>query len=142
MNHVIERRQKRPFALQDVFDWFETGLPGLHAPGLHGIRIEERSTDDAYIVRAELPGIDPDRDVEITVDNGVLTLRAERTERTEDVRHSEFRYGSFSRALRLPPGARADEAMASYKDGLLTITIPVSEQQARAKTITIKHEGS
>ncbi|MDF3289578.1 Hsp20/alpha crystallin family protein [Streptomyces silvisoli] len=141
MNHVVERRQKRPFALQDVFDWFETGLPGLHPPGLHSIRVEERSTDDAYIVRAELPGIDPDKDVEITVDNGMLTLRAERTERTEDVRHSEFRYGAFSRSLRLPPGARPDNATADYKDGVLTITVPVSERAASATKIPVRHEG-
>jgi HSP20 family protein len=141
MNHVLERRLKRPFALQDVFDWFETGLPGLHPPGLHSIRIEERSTDVAYVVSAELPGIDPDKDVEITVDNGMLTLRAERAERTEDVRHSEFRYGAFSRSVRLPPGARADDATAAYKDGVLTITVPVAERETATRKITVRHEG-
>ncbi len=141
MNHVVERRQKRPFALQDVFDWFETSMPGLHPPGLHGIRIEERSTADAFIVSAELPGIDPDKDVEVTVDNDMLTLRAERTERAEDVRHSEFRYGAFSRSLRLPSGARPDEASADYRSGVLTIKVPVSERAASARKITVRHEG-
>ena len=141
MNHVLERRPRRPFALQDVFDWFETGLPGFHPPGAHSIRIEERSSADAFVVRAELPGIDPDKDVEITVDNGMLTLRAERSARTEGVRHSEFRYGAFARSLRLPPGARADDTTAAYKDGVLTITVPVSERTAAARKITVRHEG-
>lgn len=143
MGGLLERRHAWPFTgFPDVFDWFESGVPGLlGTPGMHGIRIEEDMRDDAYVVRAELPGIDPDKDVEITVHGGVLTLRAERSEREESAKHSEFRYGAFARALRLPEGARADDATADYKDGILTITVPCVEAEKGAKTITVQHKS-
>ena len=82
MSGMIERLPGWP-ALPDLFGWIEAGLPGAHpAPGTHGIRVEERLTDGTYVLRAELPGIDPAKDVEITVTEGVLTLRAERSEDT------------------------------------------------------------
>jgi HSP20 family protein len=142
MGGLLERRRGWPFAFPDVFDWLESGVPGLLGTvGLHGIRIEEDMTDDAYVVRAELPGIDPDRDVEITVHGGVLTLRAERSEREEGAKHSEFRYGAFARALRLPEGARAEDATADYQNGILAITVPCAEADKAAKTITIRHKS-
>jgi HSP20 family molecular chaperone IbpA len=107
-------------ALPDMFGWVESGLPGVHmVPGLHGIRIEEHLAVGAYVLRAELPGIDPAKDVEITVTEGVLTLRAERSEETTEKDRSEFRYGTFARSVRLPAGAKGDEATAEYKDGVL-----------------------
>lgn len=54
--------------LPDLFGWVESGFPGAHTvPGLHGIRVEEHLADGTYVLRAELPGIDPAKDVEITV---------------------------------------------------------------------------
>ena len=105
MSGMIERLTGWP-ALPDLFGWVETGLPAAHtAPGTHGIRIEERLTDGAYVLRAELPGVDPAKDVEITVTEGVLTLRAERSEETTQKHRTEFRYGTFTRSVRLPAGA-------------------------------------
>ncbi|MEU6031491.1 Hsp20/alpha crystallin family protein [Streptomyces tauricus] len=102
----------------------EAGFSGAHtAPGTHGIRIEERLTEGTYALRAELPGIDLAKDVEITVTGGVLTLWAERGEETTDKHHTEFRYGTFTRAVRLPAGAKGDEATAEYKDGVLTAAV-------------------
>ena len=81
------------------------------------------------MIRAELPGIDPDKDVEITVADGVLRLAAKREEHSEESRpdsyHSEFRYGSFERHLRLPAGAREADVKASYKDGILEVRVPM-----------------
>ena len=74
------------------------------------LQIEEELTDDTMVIRAELPGIDPDKDVEITVADGVLNLGAERRyEKTEEEKgrtRSEFRYGSFTRAVGVPRAQR------------------------------------
>ncbi|MEU2912745.1 Hsp20/alpha crystallin family protein [Streptomyces massasporeus] len=136
MTSMLERLPGWP----DLFGWVETGLPGAHvAPGLHGIRIEEHLGDGTYVVRAELPGVDPDKDVEITVEEGLLTLRAERTEQTTEKHRTEFRYGTFARAVRLPSGARGDEATAEYEDGVLTITVPVPEEKTGTRAIPVRH---
>src|ERR1019366_7226402 len=82
------------------------------------------------VVRAEMPGIDPDKDVEIGVADGILTIRAERTEEETSKKHihrKEIRYGGFSRTLPLPDGVKEDDIKASYKDGILEVTVPVPE---------------
>ncbi|WP_338702702.1 Hsp20/alpha crystallin family protein [Streptomyces sp. Q6] len=133
----------RPPVLPDLFDWIESGLGGFPAhrgvPGLHGIRVEQQLTEDAYTLRAELPGIDVEKDIEITVADDVLTLRAERGDETKDKHHTEFRYGAFVRSLRLPPGALGDEASATYKDGILTVTVPLATaEKTEARTIPVR----
>ncbi|WJV46617.1 Hsp20/alpha crystallin family protein [Streptomyces flavofungini] len=141
MTNMIERLPGWT-PLPDLFSWVEgfTGLPGLHAvPGLHGIRIEESLTEGTYVLRAELPGVDPDKDVEISVTDGVLTLRAERAEEAGSRHHTEFRYGTFARSVRLPAGARGDDATAAYKDGVLTITVPVPDTKTGTRTIHVRH---
>ncbi|WP_155056045.1 Hsp20/alpha crystallin family protein [Streptomyces blattellae] len=138
MSGMIERLPGRP-TFPDLFGWVEGGFPVPRtAPGIYGIRIEERLTDGMYVLRAELPGIDPAKDVEVTVTEGLLTLRAERTEETKEKHHTEFRYGTFTRSVRLPAGAKGDEAAAEYKDGVLTITVPVPEKEA-GRTIPVRH---
>ncbi|QCU77188.1 Hsp20/alpha crystallin family protein [Citricoccus sp. SGAir0253] len=95
------------------------------------IRVEEEVKDGKLCIRAELPGVDPDKDVDISVSDNTVTIRAERRqeERTEDQEgfRSEFRYGSFYRTLPLPANAQADDIQASYRDGVLEITVPVPE---------------
>ncbi|MFE0514341.1 Hsp20/alpha crystallin family protein [Streptomyces sp. NPDC058964] len=139
MSGMIERLPGWP-ALPDLFGWVESGFPAMHmTSGLHGIRIEEHLTDGAYVLRAELPGIDPAKDAEITVSEGVLTLRAERSEETTEKHRTEFRYGTFARSVRLPAGARGDEATAEYKDGVLIVTVPVPEEKTGTRTIPVRH---
>jgi HSP20 family protein len=91
----------------------------------HPIRVEDAFEGDDYLLRAELPGIDPEKDVEIIVSEGTLTILAERTEDKQDRRHTEFRYGAFSRAVRLPQGAQEEKVHASYSNGILTVTVPI-----------------
>ncbi|KAB1990297.1 Hsp20/alpha crystallin family protein [Streptomyces triticiradicis] len=139
MNGMIERLPGWP-AFPDLFGWMETGLPVTHAiPGLHNIRIEEHLADGVYVLKAELPGIDPAKDVEITVTEGVLTLRSERGEETTEKHRTEFRYGSFARSVRLPAGAKGDEATTEYRNGVLTIKIPVPETKTGTRTIPVRH---
>jgi HSP20 family protein len=135
MQHELDRptwMSRRFFDMPDFFgDLFEES----------SMKIEEFETDGHLVIRAEMPGIDPDEDVEITVTDGMLHLKAERTEetKTEDTKgyRSEFRYGSFSRSMRLPAGATEDDVVANYEDGILEVRIPVSSEQATAKKIPV-----
>jgi HSP20 family protein len=107
------------------------------AAGEEIIRVDEFRTDDTQIIRAELPGIDPDNDVQLTVSNGMLRIDAHRRveETTEDkgyIRH-EMRYGSFTRSLPLADGATEDDIEADYKDGVLEIRVPVSHELASSE---------
>jgi HSP20 family protein len=94
------------------------------------IRVEEYRQDDTLVVRAELPGIDPDKDVRLTVLNGRLAIEAERHEKNEAERDGfmlrELRYGTFSRTLPLAAGVTAESITATYKDGLLEVRIPAA----------------
>jgi len=95
------------------------------------LSLDVRSTPDALLVEAELPGMRPE-DVEITVENGTLTIRAEdRVERsTEDgdwlVR--EISHGTVMRTVTLPTGLEADRAEATFEHGVLRLRIPKAEQ--------------
>jgi HSP20 family protein len=81
------------------------------------------------VIRAELPGVDPERDIDISVENDVLTIAAERRESSREGTgerglQSEFRYGSFVRQVRLPAGTSPEVISATYKDGVLEIQMP------------------
>ncbi|WP_428847178.1 Hsp20/alpha crystallin family protein [Nocardia arthritidis] len=118
------------------FPFFETVRPVMEGKLL---RVEDEMADGKYLVHAEMPGMDPDKDVTITVRDGVLTIKAERSERQETKGRSEFSYGSFVRSVALPAGAKEDEIAATYDKGILTVSVPVAETVAPAeKHIAIK----
>lgn len=102
--------------------------------------LDVSETQDKVVVKAEAPGIDP-KEMEISLSNGVLTLKGEkrkaREEKGENYHLVERSYGSFSRSVRLPAEVQEDKVKASYKDGILTITLPKTE---RAKERAIKIE--
>ena len=105
--------------------------------------IDVRETKNEFLVRAELPGLTKG-DVEITVENGVLSLSGEKTEAFEDGSAEsrryvlERRYGRFQRNFSLPRGIDADKVTAEFSDGVLTITLP---KAAAAKSRQIKIES-
>ena len=68
------------------------------------VRVEDYVEGDTYVLRAELPGVDPDTDIEVGVSGDVLTISGRRQEEERDKNHSEFRYGSFTRSVRIPSG--------------------------------------
>ncbi len=103
----------------------------------HPIRIEDELKEDKYQVHAEIPGVDPAKDVEITVRDGRLTIKAERTEMKESNGRSEFAYGSFERSVMLPAGSDEDAITASYDKGILTVSVPVAEAKSGKKQIPI-----
>jgi HSP20 family protein len=102
------------------------------------VKVEEFLEDGQLVVRAELPGVDPERDVDVSIANGNLCIRAERRheERVEgrDYRRSEIRYGSFARALPLPAGAKESDIQASYKDGVLEVRAPVDKEEVATRS--------
>jgi HSP20 family molecular chaperone IbpA len=101
------------------------------------MRVEDFVQDDRYVLRAELPGMDPEKDIDVTVSGGVLTIRADRLDETEGAHRSEFRYGAFTRSLPLP--ANADEAhiQASYGSGILEVDVPLKEAGDAQRRIPI-----
>lgn len=107
----------------------------------NSIHVEEFTEGDTYVIRAELAGIDPEKDLDIQVRSGVLTLHARREERKEEQRpdgyHTEFRYGSFRRSIRLPEGTVEADMTASYKDGIVEIRVPVTQAQQEPTRIPV-----
>jgi HSP20 family protein len=119
---------------QRLAEWFDSIEPmwrGEPARGEQLIRVEESMDDDRLMIRAELPGIEPDRDVDISLADGVLTISAERSEERHDGdghQFSEFRYGRFRRVLRVPRDTDPGSVTATYADGILTIEVPITRR--------------
>ncbi len=146
MSNVPARRPARSLlpAWSEFWSDLWPGFPslaGLRAD--HMIRLEEEMQDGHYVLHAELPGIDPAKDVDITVSNGQLTIKAERSEKKEANGRSEFTYGSFTRSVTLPAGANEEDIKATYDKGILTVDVAVPEQAAAAaeKHISVQAAG-
>ena len=131
-----------------LFDHFYTGTQlyltdwDKKIADLPSVNVVEDGT--SFKVEAELAGIDP-KNVEVEVANGCLTLKGERKEQTEEKREDgnylrqEISYGSFVRTIPLPDTADSDKAKASFKNGILTVTVPKKpEAQQKPKKIEIK----
>jgi HSP20 family protein len=104
--------------------------------------VDIAETREALTIRAEIPGIDP-KDIQLTLDNGVLTLKGEKRQsmehKDERLYRSERRYGSFVRGVRLPATVDPAKVTATFRNGLLTVTMPKTAE-ARGKTIPIAAE--
>ena len=105
------------------------------------IRIEETTENGDVVVRAELPGIDPDKDVHVTLEDDVLTIHAERrdqrTEESEGTRRSEFHYGTLTRRLHVPRGIDPEAIAATYRDGILEVRVPAPAPVAETREIAV-----
>ena len=142
-----------PFALlREMTDWMDQAFEGGGAdlPIRRGERIwvpavEVREQDNQLKISADLPGIDQ-KDVKVEVDNNMLVLQGERkreqTEEREGFRRSERFYGSFYRAIPLPDNAKADNAKADFRNGVLEITVPLDQSQTNRKQIPIGSSAS
>ena len=124
-----------------IFNWALGRGPGegdvegvAWAPAL-----DVRETDDAFVVEADVPGMDKDG-IDITVLDNVVTVKGER-KRNEEVNEDSYRrvervYGTFQRSLSLPTPIEAENVKAGFKDGVLEITLPKHER-AKPKQITV-----
>ena len=133
---------RRPRSLFPEFSELFTTFPSF--AGLRPVvdtrlmRLEDEIKEGRYEVRAEIPGIDPSKDVDITVRDGELTIKAERTEQKEFNGRSEFSYGSFVRTVSLPAGANEDDIKATYDKGILTVSVAVSEPKPAEKHVQVQ----
>jgi len=110
------------------------------------IKIEQFQEGNTLVVRAEVPGIDPDKDVDVSVSEGVLNISVEREEKSEHKNkngyRSEFRYGSSTRSIVLPAGAKEEDITATYKDGVLEVRAPAPETAPVETTKKIRIDRS
>ncbi|WP_418955597.1 Hsp20/alpha crystallin family protein [Streptomyces tritici] len=137
------RNVERRHSLFPDFDtWFGREFPGLPgwrpATAAHAIPVEMTKGDGAYVLRAELPGMDLE-DITITAEDDLITITAEHRESAEDKEHSEFRYGAFRRSVRLPATVPAEGVEASYAKGVLAVRVPLPADESRTvRTIPVK----
>lgn len=135
VREFVSLREAMDRLLDDAFT-HPVGLDGVTA--LPAIDLYE--TDDDVVVKAVLPGMKAE-DVQISVTGDVLTLRGEvkqESERKDATYHiREQRYGSFERSVRLPSNVVTGQAKAEFENGILTVTLPKSEE-VKPRTITIK----
>lgn len=127
--------------LADMVDWLESGPSLALRDGDRFVRVEDFERDGSYVVRAELPGVDPDKDIEVSVEGDYLTIHGERREEVREKNRSEFRYGSFSRSLRMPAGADASSVQATYRDGILEVVVPLGEERAHTQVPVTRGES-
>jgi HSP20 family protein len=139
---LLARRHTVPARFPDVFDWLDSPWSAWLPFGSgQNFRLEDYTEDGKYMIRAELPGLNPD-DVEVAVESGMLTIHAERREQTKEDRHSEFRYGSLTRSVSLPEGADPDQITARYDKGILEVSVPIPEHaKPAARRISIERPG-
>ncbi len=124
MSNRVELNRVDPFTfVEDLFrgfqPWFaETSRSQGFVPA-----VDARREEDDLVMKVDLPGIDPERDVDIELDGRVLTVSGERRAETETEGHREVRYGRFSRSVTLPADVAADAITADYTSGVLTVRV-------------------
>lgn len=142
--HGIPVHRGRSFGSTGFDDLFEQLLEDFWVPSgpefaAVAPRVDVAETDSHYQVTAELPGVD-EKDVKVSLAEGVLTLEGERkAEQTDDRRgyhRRERTHGSFQRVIRLPGEVDADGVSASFKQGVLTVTLPKAAV-ARARRVEV-----
>jgi len=145
MNNLTRWEPVRDFlSLRDAMDQLFDEMimqPGNLAAGNRVVpAIDLYQTEEAVVLKASLPGIDPD-DLKISVTGDVLTIQGEQTAENEEKQATyhirERKWGSFSRSLSLPVPVQSEKANAEYENGILTLTLPKAEE-IRPKTITVK----
>jgi HSP20 family protein len=104
--------------------------------------LDVSETKNDLVVKAELPGMDP-KDIDISLSEGILNIKGEKKQEKEEKEENyhliERSYGSFTRSVRLPREVQSDKISASFKNGVLRVTLPKSEE-AKKKEVKIKVE--
>ncbi len=141
MADIIKRKEQEltwPFSL---FDDFFAPLSFFRTSNTFTPALDVVETDKAYEITAELAGL-TEKDVELSIDDDVLTIKGEKKFESEDkgknYHRIERRYGEFQRSLRLPKGAKLDDIKAEFADGILKIEIPKAEKKTKKISIIPK----
>jgi HSP20 family protein len=138
----LHREVNRLF--DDVFRGFGSGLPSVGSVSAYGggwPSVEISNGEKEIKVTAEVPGLE-EKDIEVLLDDGVLTLKGEKRSETEDKdrQFSERHYGRFERRIPVGYEVKEDQVDARFKNGVLTVTLPKTEKaQSQVKRIAIKH---
>ena len=133
-------RRQAPGMLRAMFP----DLPGsprtavLAFSSAQTFRVEELVRDNHYVIRAELPGLDPAKDIEVIVDGRTLTIHAERWQQDDEPICTEFRYGSLTRSVRLPARVDAQDITARYREGILEVSYPMPPAEQEGTRIPIE----
>ena len=135
----LHREMNRMF--DDFFRDFDMRLPMMGGGGFNGAwpHLEVAETDKEITVTAELPGLE-EKDVELLLEDGMLTLKGEKRAESEDKDRqlSERYYGRFERRVPLDAQVQTDKAQARFKNGVLTVTLPKNpDAQPKARRIAI-----
>jgi len=104
-------------------------------------KVDVEETKSAYVIKAEIPGVDPDN-IQLTIENGVLTLKGEKQDKKESekdgIKRTECQYGNFMRSFSLPSNVSDSEIEAHSDHGVLTITLPKSASEESQTRIPIQ----
>ncbi|WP_338445035.1 Hsp20/alpha crystallin family protein [Pelagerythrobacter marensis] len=136
----LHHRMNRLF--DDLFDRDgDTGFFGRS--GMAAPAMDIHQDDDKVEIAAELPGV-KEEDIDLTVEDGVLTLRGEKRSTREDADggYRERSYGSFERRIALPSGIDEEACSADFSDGVLTITLPRTAEKSRGRKIPLGSGGA
>jgi HSP20 family protein len=129
MDRLLDRFFEEPFGEWQTSDW---GLP-----------LDLTEDEDEFVVKASVPGIDPD-DLDITLSENTLTIKGEirKEEEKEEERYHlrERRYGRFTRSISLPASVKSDQIEAEYNKGVLTLHLPKTEE-VKPKRIPVRSGG-
>jgi HSP20 family protein len=128
--------------MDDMFDQFLGENVDNQLAAIINAAMDVSETDQAFEVKMDLPGVSPDN-VDIQIDNNTLTVRGQRSEESEEkdekrqFHRVERSFGSFARSIVLPTSINEDETAAQFKDGVLKIVIPKTED-SKPRKISIK----
>jgi HSP20 family protein len=127
-----------------ITKWLPSGLVPLEMSAMswlsmltNPVRIEERVEGRTYTLRAEMPGVDPEKDVTVTYFDGALRLQIRRDDARKDKSHTEFGYGTFDRTVPMAAGIDEQSIRASYTDGILEIHAKIAETQDAHRKIPV-----
>ncbi len=126
-----------------LVDWLESPCAGPpQFTAARSFRVEEVARDNRYVIRAELPGLDPDTDIAVAVEGRTLTIHAQRRQEDNRPYRSEFRYGSLTRLFRLPARVDASDVTARYEKGVLEVSVPAREGKPEGIGVPIENADS
>ena len=133
-NELERWRREVDRRLSDMFH--EPGLPEAPTGTAHPPAIESFVKDGVLTIRADVPGLDA-KDIDLTVLDNVLTIKGERKEEKEIKKDAYIRrevaYGSFERRLTLPEGTDPEKVKASFKNGVIEVTMPIGKEVTAKK---------
>lgn len=131
-----------------VSRWLPAGLAPLEDSAMsllamlsRSVRIEEHVDGKTYTLRAEVPGVDPAKDLTVTYHDGALRLQIRRTDARKDKTHTEFGYGTYDRTVSMSTDVDQDSIHASYADGILEVSAKVSDVPTAHRQIPIAVGG-